>query len=433
MADIIRRLDLKTIAAGVSANRLIFYCGPGVIEEVGGALLSLTDKGHRLYIVCDLDVQNDYRGLNDISMLSMLFNHPKVVVKRSKGINVCLFSDLDEHNYFIFPVSKIFKESPEGYDAVAFDATLAIRLFAQFFPEIAAKDSPKFQELFEAKKQNELSRLSQLTPTDSDSDGVDSETVNQEDISAIEQKVKEFPPEKPDLMRRVNFINTYIQVVDLKFDGANWQTRKVVVPKHLIPFKDETIKKNLESKLRLFSTEDKDKSQIGFNALRQKYDLLRKKYLFRSRLRDKSIIKLNEKAEFKQEVMKLQGEVNAFRDSLFRQVKTQIEKAKERITTELIAFYRENPTEGMKKYRGNMEEVLKDEVDHLVRHEMQFPKVDDIIGELNLSFSFLNFTYEDFEDSKFLEELAEWDKLSHEEYLLLFQKHKGFASQKTDH
>ena len=132
------------------------------------------------------------------------------------------------------------------------------------------------------------------------------EQISIEQISQIQKALKEFPPEKPDLQRRVNFIKTYIQVVDLKFSGANWQSVRVTIPQKLIPFKNEVLKKNLDSRLKIFSENIVDESVKGFNALKSQIDDLRKEYLFRSKLRDKSIIKLNEKPEFEKSVKEFQ-------------------------------------------------------------------------------------------------------------------------------
>lgn len=429
MKELITKFEFYELLLTDSNN--YFYCAPGITEEVGEVLIRIAEQNRFIFIICDMDLQNDYRGMNDIKHLKKLFQNPKVKIKNSKGINVSFISDLKELNYFVFPVSKIFKDEPEGYNAVAFDGLLALKLFTQFFPEMVSDNSNYFLEQFERQKTNQINEIEKTEETLIENLQVDLnvEPISIEEIEEIERQVEKYPPETPDLMRKVNLINTYIQVVDLKFEGANWQSKRVTIPQKLIPYKSEELKKNLDSKLRLFSKDDENDSLNEFNEFKSKIDDIRKEFLFRSKLRDKNIIKTNEKEEFKKRINDLIAEVGEFKDKLFSLVNSQIINSKSKIREELVEFYKNNPDDEMKQFKASFTEVVDEVVDNLMGR-IHFPRVSEIIGELKLSFSFLNFTSEDYDDEVFLTELAGWDKLSNEEYKRLFDKEKALLVQK---
>ena len=434
MNQLITRFNFKGAYLELRKSKRVFFCGPGITREIAEVLIQLA-KGNvdcLLYLVCDLDEQNDYRGLNEIEELNKLFLLPNVVIKNSKGINVSFITNFTDFNFYLFPVSKILKDEPGGYNAASFNGLTGTTLFGQFFPEIVSSAPANFLKIIKLQKEAIFNKLSDEFEDDDTvenilGDKLDVALITEKEIKSIQKKVKEFPPEKPDLQRIVNFISTYIQVVDLKFEGANWQGRTVTIPKKLIPFKSEILRKNLDSKLKIFTQDDENESLKKFNELKKKVEDLRKEFLFRSKLRKKSIIKINEKSQFKIKVDELHKEVETFKDSLFTLVKAQILLSKERIKSELVDFYIENPDDDMKKYKGNFEGMVRDEVDGKTG-KIKFPTVNEIVGELGLTISFLNFTYEDFEDEKFLEELAGWDKLTREEYFKLFDKQKAFGT-----
>lgn len=440
MNELITKLDFSVDIQGLKDSSYIFYCGPGINIEIANTLLNFATQGVLVFIVVDLDANNDYRGLNEIEEINKLFVLPNVTIKNSKGINVSFISNLIDFNYYLFPVSKILKSSPEGYNAAAMDAVVATEIFGKFFPELIDKEHSLFLRIIRRQKENMISKLTEDIEDMHDeeqviyellSDQFECTSVSKEEIDVIRQKVKEFPPEKPDLTRKINFISTYIQVVDFKFEGANWQSASVTIPKRLIPFKNESLKKNLDSKLKIFTKDNENESLKNFNKLKKEVDELRKEYFFRSKHRSKSIIKLNERNAFKTKFDSLLAKVNAFKDSLFELVQSQIQLSKNNIKNELYQYYLINPDSKMEKYRGNsnFNSMVNDEVDNMMR-EIKFPTVYDIIGELELTLSYLNFTYEDFEDLKFLEELSTWDKLSNDEFFMLFEKQKGFALMK---
>ncbi len=434
MKENITILDFKNVFEQIKKSKFIFYCAPGITKEIGPELRKLANEVQKIFIVCDLDEQNDYRGLNEIDELSKLYKSDNVHFKNSKGINVSLISNFEEYNYFLFPVSKIIKKVPEGYNAVTFDGFRALSLFTLFFPEEVNELQNEFNILFNSQKKIEIERLDKIKDPIQELSHISLEVVpvTIRDIENIQKTVKEFPPEKPDLQRKVNFINTFIQVVDLKFEGSNWQSRKITIPQKLNSFISEDLKQNMESKLKIFSKDDSNESLNEFENLKKQVDELRKEFTFRSKQRNKSILKLNEKEAFKNKVESLKLKVNDFKESLFETVNSQIEKNEKEIKNELYKSYLSNPRPEFKEYKGqaSFEKRVMFYVESIMK-ELKFPSAIEITDEMKLTLSFLNFTAEDFEDDDFLSELADWHKLSTDEYYKLFEKEKGFQVLKN--
>ena len=104
--------------------------------------------------------------------------------------------------------------------------------------------------------------------------------LDSQQFEAVKKEINKNPPTHPDLQRKIQVYTAKIQFLEMEFEGANLQVKKIIIPPEAMPFKDKEIKKAIETKMRLFDELEKKEEFKDFFSLKKEVEDLRKKYCF---------------------------------------------------------------------------------------------------------------------------------------------------------
>lgn len=410
---------------------IIFYAASSVNLKIAKALNNLAKKSS-VYFICDHNIDVYYNGLGDFDGIKLLYENQNINFKSSKDFAVSFLITLTGDNLLLFPESRIFKEKSMGFNAVIIDSLLANKIVHSIW------DLGDINRFWETSKDYHREMLNDLEDWHSE-DRYDlnnlkiknSKVPDRDEMKLIEIELENNPPQSPDLKRKVNLFNRHIQYVDLKFKGANFDTKKISFPRGALPFKNQELINKIQTKLELFTSIDKTSEYQSFQDLKDSIEQLRSKYLYHSKVKLKSLTKLKDKLALQTEVESIRDRLKEVQRSLIQFVDVEIRKSKSAIEDELLSFLTQNPPEEHKELSddpNNLEVVLRSEVEAIITR-IKFPKPKSITDDMSLSYDFYDITPEDYHSEEFIKELESTDWLSREEFLKLFEREVAFKSK----
>ena len=395
----------------------LFFCSSGINEIIGNALLNRS-KTKKVNIICNVDEDNDYNGVSKFSIIEELLNAKNVTLLDAKAKTISFISDIHSFNIIWFPVPRIFKDDTEGYNVIHIDKQLALKLITSFW-ELGdkmlsyVKDEAVKEAISEAEELNQLDNMSILKIDEF-------ETPLEHKLQHIKQTLKDVPPVEPDLKRQIEVINRTLQFIDIKFEGANIQSIKLKLPKGALPFKNKKIIENIESKLKIFDDVEKYKSFKKIKEIETSINELRDQYLYKSKCKNKNLMKLKDKTYIFGEIAKLQNLLKNTVNDLIKDLNTGLSNCKKTFKGELIEFYKNNSPELPEQLNiGDDRAILSAKIDKILSY-IKFPFPIDLVKNIGISHNEFDIAIEDYDNEVFLEELAKSDFLTQEEYGELF-------------
>ena len=392
-----------------NAKNFIFLSLPNIHDEVCESLISYKNENNinGIKILLDNSESNYRNGFGDIKAVKKL-KKANIDIYELKE-NLVSFIICDDIGYYLFPQSRIFSSDTDlSSNAVLIDPVSVIRLKNYFSPNSlnVEKDEIENQIIESIAKVKEY-----IQNAANDLDQKKAFQINTLDEAAIEEvrnSLDKNPPLHPDLQRQIKTYITKVQFVELTFEGANLHTKDVIIPPKALPFKDENIKKKLNTKMKLFSNIDEKKGFERFTELKAKIEKIRNNYLQPLTCRkDKSVIKIEDKESVIKEIKEIENEIPEVNEAIKEFIQTEILTSKKLIQIELDTFLTENPPENFKNYSENtLKESTKDAVNKIIHH-IKFPEPDQILNKISIKYNFYDLTFEDFKDPKLLKEFSD--------------------------
>ena len=306
MDRFIEKFDTTNFSRLISnASDKIFVSIPNVHEEITQVLLKAKETVSNIKIVVDCSEDSFRNGYGSAESIDKLKAAGIGIFESNK--NRVSFIICDEKGYFIFPESRIFVHDDVGNNAVKIDPITLIHLISYFFPpeKTDGADEQIKKDLFESSKKIDEYIEETINDIENPQTQVPIEPINEEKFIQVKENIKKNPPLHPDLQRQINTYTAKIQFAELNFEGANLHVKKVRIPPKAMPFRDEEIKKALETKMRLFEDLDSKNEFKAFFSVREKIDELRDNYCTPVTSRKKSIISVEKKQEFIAEMEKI--------------------------------------------------------------------------------------------------------------------------------
>ena len=392
-----------------SAKNFIFLSLPNIHDEVCESLISYKNENNinDIKILLDNSESNYRNGFGDIKAVEKL-KKANIDIYELKE-NLVSFIICDDIGYYLFPQSRIFSSDTDlSSNAVLIDPVSVIRLKNYFSPNSlnVEKDEIENQiiESFTKVKEYILNAANDLEQKKA----FQINTLDEADIEEVRNSLDKNPPLHPDLQRQIKTYITKVQFVELTFEGANLHTKDVIIPPKALPFKDENIKKKLNTKMKLFSNIDEKKGFERFTELKAKIEKIRNNYLQPLTCRkDKSVIKIEDKLNLKGEIEKIKKEIPEVNKQIRDFIKMEVLNSKKQIQKELHDFLIENPPDNLKDYKDNLfKESIEDEVNKIINH-IKFPEPDQILNKVSIKNNFYDLTFEDFKDPELLSEFSD--------------------------
>jgi hypothetical protein len=363
---------------------------PNIDEEMAEALLSFSKDGLEIVLLVEINEQSYRTGFGEIGALEKL-KASKVILLDKRNINV-YFYIFDDIGFFHFPKSRYEEAEGVSYDLV---------------PMVASQI-------------NELKILFNLTDedtsiTDEVMDSFDAAVLKEvktkisvpveKKLNALIDKIKKDHPYKPDHSRLLNVYKYKFQFVELKFKGANLHIKKVKIPRNALPFKDATLKKDIEANLRLFTDLPEKDFMKPFFDLKQDQEAIRSKFLVYLKERDKNLIKRDDKETFIQQLKDINTKVADIKAKLINNIQAEINNSRYRIKNSLLNFLTQNPLD---EFEGLYGETLHNELinyTNKVVSRIHFPTAKNILNDLSFEWHFYDITWEDLQNQKVLDEM----------------------------
>ncbi len=385
---------------------------PSVHEEWAILIEKLVQKGLTDIKICINNSEKYIRdGFGDEKSI-MLLKRMNIEIVETDNNRISLIS-ADNNHYLFFPTSRVFESlnDEDITNAIHIDELTALRILLSFFQSDQPTDDEKYAQtvldsLTLAKEQIRKS-------VDDLKDGrvtFFSSEFDEQNFKVIHQNLKVNPVQSPDLKREIEVYTTKIQFVELKFENGKINGRRVKIPAKAMPFKNDELKKILESSMRIFSDKENAVEALkNYKVIQEQEKAIRKKYLKNIRCRnDKSVIEKQYAGEFEKEIAGLNAVIENSKAALVKDIDEEIKNSKKRLKQELISFFIINTPEELLSFN---EEELKEQVpsyvNHLVYHVIPFPLGNELVDGMGLNFRYYDLTHLDFSDEELLKEFEE--------------------------
>lgn len=357
-----------------SAQNEVFLIMPSIHEEWIDTLKANPNINKLQLFACidnsETVIRNGYGSISSIDSLIEL----KANVTECPGLRISFIS-VDDEAYFLFLESRIIAGDPEGFNAV----------------EVQPQDATKFIHKF-------------FKGPDTVIEEIVSEPLNKEIHSMVKEAINENPPDEPDLKRKIGIYNTLFQYAELHLEGGNLSTKTVSIPNDALPFKDEELKKRLKARINLF-TKQETNEWTELADLKKKKEDVAKRYLVSCNVRkDKSILKKENKIEFKNAVKELELLAFNISEKLKNRVQTAINNSEDTLRNELSAFFILNPPDDLGGLDEENKKKLIEKAIAKILSKINLPTASDLVSKIKVNQMYYDLTWEDVND----EELIKW-------------------------
>lgn len=381
------------------AKRQVVISIPNISIEIAESLVMINSRGIDVNIFLEIS-ENTYRnGYGDIQAIEIL-QKENINIQNKNGLNIYFYL-IDDFGYFYFPKSSYHEKEGDAYDLFPIQSSQIKQIKFLFNLLENEYDMLDIFDKMDSKQIDEISK--NINP------------LNVEIVKQLEVKLNNDPPLKPNFARTLEVYKAKFQYVDLKFTGANLHTAKVKLPPNALPFKDNNLKNTIEANLRLFSNLSEKEFLNDFFSIKEKIKNFRNQYLIHIKIRDKSIIQRDEKADFEKNIKIIETEIVNTKQKILNKLQGEINNSRKGIEKSLYDFLFTNPPESAKNLFDEVfEENIKYEVSKIVSR-IKFPEASSLIDGMKLDLYYYDITWEDLNNKDFLFEMQEKKILTNKE------------------
>jgi len=238
--------------------------------------------------------------------------------------------------------------------------------------------------------------------------GMDS--IDPQRIDKVEAELKQNPPVKFNLARKVRTFTGFFQFVELELKNCYISRKKVPIPTALMGFANHReIEENLhahfdlipEGEIKVENPED-NKKPITEETIKKMRNHIERDYLIHLKEYG-TVVHISNKENLQNDFDKLKKMVKTYSEGVKKQVETKIESSKQVIIDTLMGNLRIHPPQQYAKFQGGS--IPEKQLFELVRREIDraFEKALTEIQEMKVSLMFKNVTYESLHNLHFLE------------------------------
>ena len=196
-------------------------------------------------------------------------------------------------------------------------------------------------------------------------------------------------------------IRREIQFVETELEGCNMGSRKISIPKELLPMMNEQqFGDRLKATYKLIDGE----SEIfnGIKKIKKRVDKLRKDYLVSLGKRFGNIILINKKEEYKKEAKDIGDELKNIKKNIKDKLEAEFRKSREVLTGILAPLVKKNPPKSLTNFISN-KKPSDDQIQKFVEYELKecFPDPESFITNMAFHSDFKDVTYEMLKDENF--------------------------------
>ena len=394
-----------------NATSFVCFAGPGVHIDTAEAMVDVVGRigAKQLIVSVDFDERVIRMGYGDLEAIRILRKND-IVVNHAPGLRSALII-VDREGY-IFAPTALYLEAESGRDT----ARNALRLSPQQVDEVLARLSPQAKALaIDQARDSETKEYFKALPVE-----VGSSPVRNNHFQHVDNSLKEAPPVKFDVARRVRVYEPYLQYVELKLTGAAIQRHRVKIPRSLQELGGS---KNLEGRLR--TTFDLLRKDSALSSKSLEDDLREIREALAPSLgsgHGRVILKKN-KPLLNECLKQLRKKLENHRKEVISELQAHIDRSRQQVIDYYLPRAMETPplklcaqSEGGKPTKESARKWLDEELD------MEFPTVTCLTQEMRLDVHLKDVTLETLERKDFIEHVRDvfpdmdWDR-AHKEFM----------------
>lgn len=384
-----------------SAKKQVVISVPNITTEIAHSLVTTFSKGIDVLLFLEFS-ENTYRnGYGDIEAIDII-QKTDIRILNKNGFNI-YFYIIDDFGYFYFPKSSFHEKEGIAYDLfpMTYEQILQIKILLRVQVD---EDEDKIDKIIEQISTEQLNEISSAI-----------KIIGEKEQKSVLKKLSTNPPLKPYFARTLDVYKAKFQYVDLKFKGANINSTKVKLPAKALPFKDNKLKNAIEANLKLFTNLSEKDFLNDFFEIKDKIKVLREKYLFHIKIRDKSILQRDQRIEFENEIKSIVDDISETKTKILNKLQGEINNARKGIEKSLYDFLLANPPDNSNNLFGDiLEDNIRYEVSKIIT-KIKFPDASSLLDEMKLDYYYYDITWEDLNNKDFQNEMLEKELLSENE------------------
>jgi hypothetical protein len=286
------------------AEQSVFLAAPGITISIVDALIECAKKlegWEEITIVIDPSPKIYYLGYGESGALEKLDNNGcKVRCENNLRVGL-LIVDQDVH---VFSPLSLNLESDDEYE----ESINGLTLNKEGAKYVIEKINPSF---------------------DDKEPDIGSREMSEIEIKIIEHTLKNNPPQKPDLTRKINVITSQFQFVHLSFKGSQLKNTKISLNARELGIKDEDLLERIFGQYKVFE-QLPQKYEKGIYDLKFKFKKLKERYT-KTIGEYGTIIWVAQSKDFQNAINAFQGEIDIFNKNVVNEIVAEINKSKERL------------------------------------------------------------------------------------------------------
>lgn len=369
-----------------NAKKRIVYLAPSISKVLAEAIVAKKSNVSVIEIIIDSDPEVFRLGYGEIGGIES-FVKAGITVRKTSPLRIGVLI-VDEQAWIFSSTALIIEEEPNEntLNSVAVNHSQAQALINSILPENKRDDSGQLLLIEEEPE-------------------VSSEEFTTQDLFRTKKNLNTRPPKQFDKEREVRVYSSYFQFVEFKVSGIQINRRTVKIPTKLINSRNnKAIEERLRTTYRLI---DQD-SKLPSGKIEEKIKELRRKYI--KSLGDGlgTLILMNLKQEFQDEVDKVEKEIEKLMKESKSKLGKYLEKTKKDLIELLLPTVINTPPEDLrtgittkKPTKEQAKRYLSDELDLVV------PNAESFLEEMNIQCDFKDVTYEMLNNTDFQKKLKE--------------------------
>ncbi|MDQ0917566.1 hypothetical protein [Paenibacillus sp. V4I5] len=367
-----------------NAKKRIVYLAPSISKDLAEAIVARKSNVAVIEVIIDSDPEVFRLGYGEIEGIETLVKGGMTIRKTSPlRIGILI---VDYQAWIFSSTALIIEEAPKEntLNSIAVNPSQVQALINSVLSE---------------NKRDDFIQLSILE----DEPEISQEKFTTQDLFKTKKDLNNRPAKQFDKEREVRVYSSYFQFVELKVSGIQINRRTVKIPTKLINAQNN---KAIEDKLRTtYRLIDQD-SKLPSGKIEDRIKELRKKYIKSLGDGQGTIILMNLKQEFQEEVDKLKKEIEKLMKESKNKLGKYLEKTKKDLIELLLPTVISSPPEDLrtgittrKPTKEQAKKYLDDELDYVI------PNVEEFLEEMDIQCDFKDVTYEMLNNTDFQNKL----------------------------
>lgn len=367
------------------ARRRVLLCMPGLSQAVAAAVVNAARSlGHgAVTVVLDVDDKVARLGYGEFDAVAMLMEE-HVNVRMEGGLRACVLV-VDDAGYSFFTPPMLVETHDEPTVRVNALALVPTQVDA------IAQALGHVEETGSAATNQPLPQIG-------------AEVVRADQVESVRNALESNPPQKFDLVRKVNVFNAYIEFVELRLIGLHIGRYTVQLPKGLgLALRDDATARRLLTTFKLVSEDSKVAKEAV--AIDKKVRHLRELYTRSLGEKHGSVILRSKRAALEGAINRLRKEITEFQTDVVERLDREITASRKKLVDGLWqAVKKSKPPELEAQISGPVtSDVVKRYVD--MQLAQVFPDARSLVGEMRLEFLPKGVTYDVLTDLDFQEKV----------------------------